>query len=139
MRSSEEDNMADNLTQDAKDNPWVELGVVTDKDSWAAARVSIQFGGKYPLPSIQFGTLLPGGRFSPHIHPKVVWEGGKGNLDPQANWTIPDSLRHQIAELLRPHLVEGRADAVQDLLNYKLVESKRGSAIVSTASCLKCS
>jgi len=131
--------MIDKLQQEPFDNPWVELGIVSDTDSWAAARVSIQFGQKHPLPSVQFGTLLPGGRFSPHVHPRVVWESGKGELDPQSTWTIPDALRKQIADLLRPHLVEQREDAVKDLLNYKIIESKRGSAIVSTASCLRCS
>lgn len=120
---------------------WLEIGIVADEESGMAARVCIQHGQKYPLPSIQLGTLIGDDRtFSPFLHPSVIWENDRGAVsDIESLGTIPKGLQEQIAMLLRPHLVERREEAVSELLNYTLVEKQAGRNVVTSMNCLSCS
>ena len=120
---------------------WLEIGIVADEESGMAARVCIQHGRKYPLPSVQLGSLIGEDRtFSPFLHPRVVWEEGRCMVTDTENLgTIPKGLQEQIAMLLRPHLVERREEAVRDLLNYTLIETQAGRNIVTSMNCLSCS
>ena len=110
-----------------------------------AARVSIQHGGKHPLTSIQLGTLIGDDRrFSPYLHPTVNWtDDGKGTLEAVEKLvSIPKRLQAQINELIRPHLIERRPEAVKELLNYTLVETKLEHGLVTKITkmgCLSCS
>jgi len=120
---------------------WLEIGIVADPETLMAARVSIQHGGKYPLPSIQLGTLIGDDRrFSPFLHPSVTWTEGKGMI--MKLGVLPEALLKQINELLRPHLIERRTEAIKELLNYKLVETPEGRGQVTrmtSMGCLSCS
>jgi hypothetical protein len=129
------------MDQIESENPWLEIGIVADDASSVAARVCIQHGAKYPLPSIQLGTLIGDDRrFSPFVHPVVTWENGKGTVTGvEKLGAIPPGLQRQITELLRPHLVERRVDAIRELLNYTLVETKAGASVVTSMNCLSCS
>lgn len=120
---------------------WLEIGIVADPETLIAARVSIQHGGKYPLPSVQLGTLIGDDRrFSPYVHPTVSWAEGKGTLTHGETLVkIPERLQAQINDLLRPHLIERRPEAIKDLLNYWLVETPEGKGVVTRMGCLSCS
>jgi hypothetical protein len=120
---------------------WLEIGIVADPETLIAARVSIQHGGKYPLPSIQLGTLIGDDRrFSPYIHPPVAWTDGKGTLKAAERLVvIPKSLQAQINELLKPHLIERRPEAIKDLLNYTIVQTPEGHGVITKMGCLSCS
>jgi hypothetical protein len=121
--------------------PWLEIGIVADDESGMAARVCIQHGGRYPLPSVQLGTLIGHDRvFSPHLHPTVTWEEGKGTVTSvDTLGEIPPALQRQVEDLLRPHLVERPEDAVDELLNYWLVETEAGRSVITSMGCLSCS
>jgi hypothetical protein len=120
---------------------WLEIGIVADEKTSVAARVCIQHGAKYPLPAIQLGMLIGDDRrFSPFLHPSVSWAEGKGTvMGLGREEAIPEGLVKQINELLRPHLVERRTEAIRQLLNYTLDEAPAGQSVVTRMSCLSCS
>lgn len=122
------------------ENKWKELGVVSDETTGMAAIVTILEGTR-PLPGVQLGHLIgPEKTFSPYVHPKVTWADGKGSVSAtNAGLSIPPSLSQKIADLLKPHLIEGPTAAIRDLQNFDLLEVDHGGAVESALGCLKCS
>ncbi len=121
-------------------NPWIEIGLATVEDSTIAAQISIQPGKPYPLPSIQYGTLLgKEKKFSPFLHPAVVWTDNKGEVhDFEDIIKIPSSLKKRITEMLNPHLVTD-SHAAKDLGAFELIKEIKTGRNVAFLGCLKCS
>jgi hypothetical protein len=115
---------------------WQEIGTV--EAGGVAARVGIVKDGGKVLPGVQLGTMKGDKqrRFSPYLHPTVVWKRGKGSIEDVA---VPPALRKKIAALLKPHLVQEPSEAIRNMQGYQLVEVKRRGGVATTLGCLSCS